>query len=237
MKHEDARNLLHAYVDGELDAATALELEAALAADPMLRDAHERLRAMSAAIREKGDYHAAPAALGRRIAASLPRPEAPMPTRRWWIPAGAFAVAALLAVGLAFLNASEMADEVFASHARTVLGGQMMQVASSDQHTVKPWLSARLPYSPPVADFAAEGFPLLGARLDYVQKRPVAVLVYGRRKHTIEAFVWPGEARARELARDGLNLRSFSRGGMTWWLVSDVSAAELDELARRLGGA
>ena len=99
-----------------------------------------------------------------------------------------------------------------------------------------PWLSSRLPYSPPVADLAAEGFPLAGGRVDYVNERPVAVLVYKRRKHTIEAFVWPqgGTTPARTAARDGLNIESFPSGGMTWWLVSDLSRDDLAELARLL---
>ncbi len=246
MKPEEARKLLHAYVDGELDAPASLQMEAALAADPALRAAHERLRAMSGAIREKGDYHAAPAGFARRLAASLParQPDAGIaPWRRWLLPAATFAGIALVGFGI-FLNyfhgdnEERLARELLASHGRATLTARMIEVASADQHTVKPWLSARLPFSPPVADFAADGFPLAGARVDYVDGRPAAVIVYGRRKHTIEAFVWPGEgAPERSLSRDGLNMQSFSRGGMTWWLVSDVSREDLAELARRLGGA
>lgn len=243
MKPEEARKLLQAYVDGELDPAASVALEAALDADPALRAAHERLRAMSAAIREKADYHAAPEGFAARLLASLPGglKTAPAPrARRWLAPAAAFATALLVASGF-FLFQSEIsaekriAAELLSSHARATLGGHVMDVASADQHTVKPWLSARLPFSPPVADFAAEGFPLAGGRLDYVDGRPVAVLVYQRRKHSIEAFVWPGEGGSRRLARDGFNIESFSQAGMTWWLVSDVTPEELAQLARQLG--
>ncbi len=247
MKPEEARRLLHAYVDGELDPASSLELEAALAADAGLRASHERLRAMSEAIRAKADYHAAPAALAARIAASLPKEKSPAPaasrTPRWLAPAAALAGAAFFSFAvLLFFNANSQTErltaEVLASHARATFGGRMIDVASSDQHTVKPWLSARLPFSPPVADFSAEGFPLAGGRIDYVDGRPVAVLVYRRRQHSIEAFVWPeGKSGEHRAAKDGLNLESFQRGGMTWWLVSDIPAEELAELGRRLGSS
>jgi anti-sigma factor RsiW len=245
MTPEQARKLLHAYVDGELDPPAILEIEGALAADPALRAAHERLRAMSAAIREKADYHAAPALLAARVAASLPGETsgrtAAAPRRRWLAPAAVFASAVLLGLGVFFMqwdgrHDERLVSEILAGHARATLGGRLIEVASADQHTVKPWLSARLPYSPPVADFAEDGYPLAGGRVDYVDGRPVAVLVYQRRKHSIEAFVWPGDsAGSRRLSREGLNMESFSRAGMTWWLVSDIPAQELAELGRRLG--
>ena len=105
-----------------------------------------------------------------------------------------------------------------------------------DQHTVKPWLSSRLAYSPPVADLSAQGFALVGARLDHVGGQPVAVLVYGRRKHVIEAYVWPsrGPAADRTLVRDGFNFQSFSAAGVNYWLVSDLNRNELGDFARLL---
>jgi anti-sigma factor RsiW len=236
MNAEEASRLLQAYVDGELDPAAAVELEAELAANAALRRAHDRLRGLSAAIRDKADYHAAPAPLMSRIRASLPEEAAAHPPRqRWLVPAGAFA-AAVLAIALAISwqrsgGDEHLASDLIASHARATLGQRMIDVASADQHTVKPWLSARLPFSPPVEDFAKEGFPLVGGRVDYVGGRAVAVLVYQRRKHVVEAFVWPGRAPAHSGTHDGLNLESFSRNGMTWWLVSDLERDELRELA------
>jgi anti-sigma factor RsiW len=238
MNAEEASRLLQAYADGELDPAAALELEAELVANPALRAAHERTRALSAAIRGKADYHAAPPALVSRIRASLPGEAAtPSPRRGWLMPAGAFAAAAILAIALAMswqrtAGDDRLAADLIASHARATLGQRMIDVASSDRHTVKPWLSARLPFSPPVEDFAKDGFPLTGGRVDYAGGRPVAVLVYQRRKHVVEAFVWPGSAPARSATHDGLNLESFSRNGMTYWLVSDLEHEELAELAR-----
>jgi anti-sigma factor RsiW len=244
MKPEQAARLLHAYVDGELDPSASLELEACLAADPALRAASERLRAMSAAIREKADYHLVPDSLAVRLVASLPREReqrGPLPLRRRWL-AAAGACATLAAIVFAVLQLTagrgddeRLMQELLSSHGRAVLAGRMIDIASADQHSVKPWLSARLPFSPPVADLAKEGFPLAGGRLDYVAGKPVAVLLYQRREHSIEAFIRPGERGAARLSRDGLNFESFSRGGMTYWLVSDLESRELEQFARLLG--
>jgi anti-sigma factor RsiW len=240
MKPEEAARLLQAYADGELDPAASLEMEAELAASPALRSALERARAASAAIREKADYHAAPAGLAARIRASLPSAAAAAPERKlpWRFAALAAGIAVLALAALMFRPGMEdrIAEELLASHGRATVGGRMMDVASTDLHTVKPWLSARLPFSPPVADLAAQGFPLAGGRVDFIGGKPVAVLVYTRRKHTVEAFVWPEEpGRAFARTRVGLNLESFVAGGMRYWLVSDVGADELGELARLLG--
>ena len=99
---------------------------------------------------------------------------------------------------------------------------------------MKPWLSARLPYSPPVADFLGEGFPLVGARLDYVAGERVAVLVYKRREHVIDVYVAPGDERSTGSARDGFNVERFAHGGMRYALVSDLNRNELDDFARLL---
>jgi anti-sigma factor RsiW len=129
-----------------------------------------------------------------------------------------------------------LAGEVIDAHVRATLAGRPFDVASSDQHTVKPWLSARLPYSPPVADLSAQGFELTGGRLDFLGGQRVAVLAYKRRQHLIDVFVWPGAAKPREpkLARDGFNIERFSRDGMEFWLVSDLNRNELGDFARLL---
>jgi len=244
MKPEQAAKLLHAYVDGELDPSASIELEACLAGDPALRAASERLRAMSAAIREKADYHAAPERLAARLLESLPderKPRAPAALqRRWLAAAGVFAMLAAVVFALLQLagdrrDEERLIQELLSTHGRAVLAGRMIDIASADRHTVKPWLSARLPFSPPVVDLAQEGFPLAGGRLDYAAGRPVAVLLYKRREHAIEAFIWPGARGAARLSRDGLNFESFSRDGMTYWLVSDLDPRELDQFARLLG--
>jgi anti-sigma factor RsiW len=117
---------------------------------------------------------------------------------------------------------------------RATLGNRLIDVASADQHMVKPWLSARLPYSPPVADLSAEGYPLTGARIDYVGGRQVAVLVYRRRQHIIDVYVSPGESDSHAFARDGFNVERFARGGMRYALVSDLNRNELRDFAKLL---
>ena len=254
MTREEATRLLHAYVDGELDPAKTLELEAHLAENPSARAACERLREMSAAIRDKADYHAAPAGLEARVRAAIPAgPENVSARPAWWrwlTPAGAvaadwlrpaasFAAVALVTwvVALGYMRPNEderITQEVLASHVRATLTNRFYDVASSDQHTVKPWLSARLAFSPPVADLSSSGFELAGGRLDYIGAQPVAVLVYKRRAHLIDVFVWPVEAQKSEQTstRDGFNIEHFAKNGMNYWLVSDLSRNELNDLAR-----
>ncbi len=133
-----------------------------------------------------------------------------------------------------------LASEVLASHLRSLMPGHLMDVASTDRHTVKPWFNGRVDFSPPVSDFAAAGFRLAGGRLDYLDGRTVAALVYQRRKHIVNVFVWPAAA-ADETAIDsvamhGFNLMHWRRGGMNVWLASDLNAAELRDLARLLRG-
>jgi len=247
MTREEADKLLHVYVDGELDAAKSLELEAHLAGNPAARAACERLREMSAAIRDRADYHAAPPALAARLRASVPAAPERAPRLAWrlWLkPAAAFAAVALLTwiVTVQTLRPGEdesIAREVLASHVRATLANRLFDVASSDQHTVKPWLSARLAFSPPVADLSSHGFELRGGRLDYVSGRAVAALVYQRRQHVIDVFVWPIETQKSEQVstHDGFNIERFAKNGMGFWLVSDLNRNELGDFARLVAAA
>jgi anti-sigma factor RsiW len=216
---------LHAYIDGELDAAAALELEREMAQNPALRAAAERLRELSAAVRTQADYHRAPARFKK----------APREKRQWLILVPAFAMTVLLGAGIAlYLERPREDAELVASHVRATLGNRLIDVASSDQHTVKPWLSARLPYSPPVTDFSGDGYPLIGARLDYIGRERIGVLVYKRREHTIDVYVAPGNVPAASSTRDGFNVERFARRGMRYALVSDLNRNELRDFARLL---
>jgi anti-sigma factor RsiW len=258
MTNDEANRLLHAYIDGELDPAKTLELEAHLAQNPSLRAACGRLREMSEAVRLKADYHAAPSDLEARIRAAIPGEPERNPARpAWWgwlrpagslasaadwlRPAASFATVALVTwvVALGVMRPSEderITQEVLASHVRATLVNRFYDVASSDQHTVKPWLSARLAFSPPVADLSASDFDLVGGRLDYIGAQPVAVLVYKRRQHVVDVFVWPAEAQKAEqtATRDGFNIERFARNGMSFWMVSDLNRDELEDLAQLL---
>jgi anti-sigma factor RsiW len=241
VKPDDTR-LLHAYLDGELDSASSLELEARMAGNPALRSACERLRDLSAAIREKTDYHAAPAALRSRLGAALPPLGKARPfSWNWLKPAAAFGVAIVAGFFIAFIfmrtdESQVLAREVVASHVRATLAGRLTDVASANQHTVKPWLSARLPFSPPVAELSAQGFELAGARVDYVGGRQAAVLVYKRREHVVSVFISPAlnPAGSGALAQEGFNIERFARDGMRFWVISDLNRNELGDFAKLL---
>ncbi len=208
----------------------------------MTRD--EADREISASIRDHADYHRAPASLVSDVMSALPA-ETNTPRRpRWqfWLVQGAAMAGVALvtwAATMGYLRPGDderRAGEILASHVGATLGKRLYEVASSDQHTVKPWLSSRLAYSPPVADLSAQGFELLGARVDHIDGRLVAVLAYKRRQHIIDAYVWPSRDRATEieLKRDGFNLARFAAGDMTFWLVSDLNRNELGDFARQL---
>jgi len=243
MKPEQALKLMNAYVDRELDLATTLEFESELASDPALKAACGEIERLGSAVRAEATYYTAPRKLRLRLTTGAG------PAKRFtagpllrWLPAGAaFAAGVLLTLAVTFFVPSSnqearLAHEIVASHVRATLGNRLTDVASSDQHTVKPWLSARLDYSPPVQDFAADGFDLAGGRLDYIDGRPVADLVYRHRLHVVDVFIWPAspDQPLRTSARQGFNLVHFTRGGMSYWLVSDVAIADLEAFAQAL---
>ena len=193
----------------------------------------------------------APAALAQRIRADISKalPEKSRPLAggwqwRWAAVTAALALCAVLA--WKFIPSQRtplptaLTDEIVAEHIRSLLPGHLSDVASTDQHTVKPWFDGRLDFSPPVEDFAAQDFPLLGGRLDYLGHRPAAALIYGRRNHIINVFIVPapGEpdrAETRAASR-GYNAFSWTRAGMNFWAVSDLNTGELGEFTRLLRG-
>jgi anti-sigma factor RsiW len=236
---------LGAYIDRELDAAARQDMEEHLRECPACRSSYARQRALSATLREQLPTFEAPDLLRARVEGALRgahSERATTPTRRWrWaaIAASALLVAtasySVLATRDAVSPQDELAHEVLASHVRSLMPEHLTDVASSDQHTVKPWFNGKLDYSPPVYDLATQGFPLIGGRLDYIGGRPVAALVYQRRKHVINLFLWPTERkdqRAPEMTRQGYHLLHWTRAGTTYWTASDLNETELREFAR-----
>jgi anti-sigma factor RsiW len=243
---EEARPLLHAYVDSELDVVKSLEIEAHLSG--CVACAHEEagLRALHTALSNSALYHEAPARLERRVRAALRDARRAengrgFALRRYsWVGAAA---AAVLFVAIIFkgvlppgLSAGELtAREVVDDHLRSLTENHLTDVLSSNQHTVKPWFDGRLNFAPPVKDLGPEGFPLVGGRLDYLDNHPVAAVVYRRRQHIINLFILPAEHAADALPtsqlRGGYNIVHWTKSGITYWVVSSLSAAELGRFA------
>jgi anti-sigma factor RsiW len=234
--------LVQAELDGELDAAQAAALEAHRASCPICQAAQGELLRTRALLRGEA-YETTPDNVRARVMARLlqaePRPAA-APRRRWVFPSlGGFGLGVACAAALSFLilapQRNDLADQIVAGHIRALQPGHLEDVVSTDQHTVKPWFDGRLDFAPPVRDFAADGFPLKGGRLDYLDGRPVAALVYQRDKHVIDVFVWPEGGVLPHLAGNtaiqGYNVAHWTMDGMNFWAVSDLERGQLDDLA------
>ena len=211
---------------------------------------------LGGAIRTRASRHRAPPALAANIMAALAAEAGSEAGARsadsarggwhgWgWLRLGsAFACGVLAGLAILLVNPAPIDDplarEVVASHVRSLMVSHLSDVASSDQHSVKPWFNGKLDFSPPVEDLAAAGFPLAGGRLDYVNQRPVAALIYHRHQHTINVFVWPASGQPAQkparIARQGFNLESWRKDGMQFWAVSDLNDRELGEFTSLLG--
>jgi anti-sigma factor RsiW len=242
-----ARQAIEQDHDGELDAPSSRALRDHLRECPTCAAAGERLGTLRSAVRDGATYFVAPDELRRRVAARAhASPMASSLKQRlqipWWGFAGSVAAAMALsvAVTLAMLlppSADALAREVVSNHVRSLMVDHVADVASTDQHTVKPWFAGKLDFSPPVHDFASEGYALIGGRLDYLDGRTVAALVYQRHQHRINVFAWPDAAsRERSLTLNGYNIVSWRQDGMRMWAVSDLNATELGELRRLMQG-
>jgi len=244
MTCDEAHPLLHAYLDDELDIATALQIEKHLPDCPKCRKELEAAQAVQRAVAQPAIYYPAPSELRDRLRQAIRSNAAEAETppnagflMAWWKRPMAFsglaAALLLIVVSVALFLPSHaprgQIDELVASHVRSLEADHLLDVQSTDQHTVKPWFAGKIDFSPPVVDLAAEGFPLVGGRLDYLAQKHVAALIYRRNKHVINLFIWPGETEPETEATQGFNLIRFECKGMTCWAVSDVNAGELQQ--------
>ncbi|HEV7402228.1 MAG TPA: anti-sigma factor [Chthoniobacteraceae bacterium] len=235
------QKLIQAHHDGELDAANTLQVDEHLADCPQCFDALRRLSTLRGALQNDALRFTAPAGLRARIRASVAQTatseQEPVRARPWFQSMGWVAAAIAVVVSILTLTMQPARDgdrlvaELTASHVRSLMAAHLTDVASTDQHTVKPWFDGKLDFAPPVRDLRETGFPLLGGRLDFIDGRPAAALVYGRQKHFINLFVWPAKTAApRKLTttqRNGYNLAQWSDGKMEFSAVSDLNEADL----------
>jgi anti-sigma factor RsiW len=234
--------LVQAELDGELDAAEAASLAAHRAGCAICQQAQAHLLRARALVRGE-PYEPVPDAVRARVMARLRLSKSgPAPARRWHrlrVPSIGFGLGAACAAAISLLvlvpERNGLTEQIVAGHIRALQPGHLVDVVSTDQHTVKPWFDGRLDFAPPVKDFAAEGFPLKGGRLDYLDSRAVAALVYQRDKHVIDVYVWPAGGTPPRLAGDaaiqGYNLAHWTAEGMNFWAVSDVERSQLDDFA------
>jgi anti-sigma factor RsiW len=242
MTCDEAKILLHALIDGELDAGHAREVEEHIAGCPACAAELAAYREMSKTIAAADLRYAAPALLRKRIEAALPKEQ--MPNRRAVLRGFAMgsAVSAIAATGLVAIvlrndDAQRIEFEIVSAHLRSLQAGHLTDVISTDQHTVKPWFNGKLDVAPPVVDLTSQGFTLIGGRLDYVDARPTGAIVYRRRAHVINLFVAQTASTERRPAKidaiQGFNIRSWSDRGLNYWAVSDIAADELAEFGEK----
>lgn len=246
MNCEEVQPLTHAYADRELDVVTSLEVERHLAECPNCSQACENIGSLKGRLKAGDLYRTAPLGLSRRVRSAIGAQAIPGPTSWWWhmpklgISAAALGLVALVALMTLGRESADdrLAQEVTSSHVRSLMAAHLTDVASSDQHTVKPWFAGKLDFTPPVLDLAEHEFPLVGGRLDYLQGRPVAALIYRRHQHLINVFIWPAKNRAtipdQASSAQGYNLIHWTASGMTFWAVSDLNRTELREFVELL---
>jgi anti-sigma factor RsiW len=235
----DPMLLVHAYLDGELDTANALGMARRMAADPALAAERDRVEALQRLIHRRLPREAPPPGLRARVEAMAAVGRARMQPS-WRALAASIAVTACVASGSTFLTtgprpADIVADAVVSGHIRALMAPQPTDVVSSDRHTVKPWFNGRIPEAPRVVDLAPDGFPLVGGRLDIVGRTPVPTLVYRHRLHLISLVAAPAtELDPVQAPRvvGGYNLVHWRDAGVSYWAVSDLALAELDEFTR-----
>jgi anti-sigma factor RsiW len=243
--------LLQAEIDGELDAARTITVAAHRASCRRCESASRVIRAARSAVRTRATYHLPPASFRQSLEARLRQgsPEV-MPNRRvrhfaplrrlWWQFGAAFgggmAVAGVLATFLVAPHPRGLGEAVVAGHIRALQPGHLVDVISTDSHTVRPWFDGKLDFAPPVKDLAPIGFPLAGGRLDYLGGREVAALVYRSDQHLIDMFVWPNpgalDTTPSYEVHEGYGLYKWNENNMSLWVVSDVAKSKLREFVK-----
>jgi len=251
MNCSQIRKLLQPHHDGELDAAHELQVEEHLADCPQCFGIARKLSTLRDALQNDSLHFAAPDALRQSIRAAIAAAAqaerdssvARLFSRRWaWAAVAVLITAAVFSFQFRTSRSDDrLLSELTSSHVRSLMVAHLTDVASTDQHTVKPWFNGKLDFAPPVKDLRDVDFPLVGGRLDYVAGRPTAALVYARQKHFINLFVWPtkqpgNNTTPRAAEQNGYHLIQWSHEGMTFWAISDLNEKELMDFARLHSG-
>lgn len=248
MSCDDTHDLIHGYFDGELDLVRSIEVEKHLEGCDTCLQSHEAIRGVRAAANHSGVRFDPPADLEKRLRSALRRENEPerksfVVRWRWLLAVTSFAIVVGLVWGITQIitrktESDLLAQEIVSSHVRSLMADHLTDVPSSDQHTVKPWFDGKLDFSPPVKDLSRQGFSLHGGRLDYLNHRPVAALVYQRRQHAINVFVWPATGATatneRTSSSHGYNVIRWADEGMAYCAVSDLNLDELKQFVQLL---
>ncbi len=246
MSCQQTHELIHGYIDGELDLVKSIEIEKHLVHCLDCAKNYESLRSLQSQLKDNSLRFEPPAQLEKRLRSALRREKEPQSwilRWRWAVTAASLVAAVVIIWTVASLSSRQtsedvLAQEVVASHVRSLMANHLADVPSSNQHTVKPWFDGKLDFSPTVKDLSQQGFSLYGGRLDYIGNRPVAALVYQRRQHSINVFVWPTTeapvTNEKASERQGYNVIRWSKAGMNYWAVSDLNLAELQQFVQLL---
>jgi anti-sigma factor RsiW len=241
--------LLNGFIDDELDLMNHLQIEEHLQKCSKCKQEANNLRAIKAAAADSSLYFKASAGFQEKIQASLrknqnaPTESSKVRVLQWqWLAFAGLTILVIVFGALFFQKDSNneelLAKEIVSGHIRSLMANHLTDVLSTDKHTVKPWFDGKLDFSPPVSDLTSQGFPLSGGRIDYVGNRPVAALVYQRKLHFINLFVFPSEASSdsgnKMFVRQGYNLITWTKSGMTFWVISDLNLGELQEFSQAI---
>lgn len=252
------QKFLDPYIDGELDLVNTLEIEQHLQDCGTCQVRYQDHLALRKAFKAKSLYYELPLTLQKSIHSSLVKA---LPRRtsfisrirawRWFGLSAAVAISLILLVvgtwvvllNVASNDTDRLTQEVLDSHIRSLMLDHLADVVSTDQHTVKPWFNGKLDFSPVVEDFASQGYPLTGGRLDYLDKQPVSALVYQRGKHIINVFIWRNSAGANTKSalqtntQQGFHIIHWTTGGFNYWVVSDLNESELESFVKLVNSA
>jgi anti-sigma factor RsiW len=248
MDCEQAKILIDAYIDNELDVANSLEVERHIRDCKSCSAGYKNYLVIQSVFKDENMYFSPPPDLKKKITAKIKSSEKKQLSFKtnmfgWRGAAAVFALAAVVLLIIILYRSpaspeEQITEQIVNNHMRSLMPNHLTDVQNSDQHTVKPWFSGKLDFSPPVADLSSQGFTLVGGRLDYVSGQPVAAIVYQRKSHYINLFFWfsdnTNDITKKASVTRGYNLIHWTNGNRNYWAVSDINLTELDEFANKI---